>query len=259
MGFFSLATIDRIAYPNFDSLATLAAAAGATTRIGLTTNILLAPVYPEVLLAKSTASIDQISGGRLTLGLAPGGRQDDFVAAGRDFKDRGNGFDSALETMHKAWRGEPVGGADKPVCPSPVNDDRVPILFGGTGAAAMRRVASWGAGWTMGGGNADTAKDGVDQVRKVWREAGRDGEPRLAVLAYYSLGDDAESDSLGYLRHYYSFLGDYAEAVATGALRSATAITDAVKAFEDNGITELFFDPTTTSLNQIDRLADVVL
>ena len=76
--FSGLVTIDRIAYPSYDSLTTLTAAAAATERISLMTNILLAPVYSPVLLAKTAASIDQISDGRLTLGLAPGGRPDDY-------------------------------------------------------------------------------------------------------------------------------------------------------------------------------------
>ena len=63
-GFSGLVTIDRIAYPSYDSLTSLAAAAGATERISLMTNILLAPVYTPVLLAKTAASIDQISSGR---------------------------------------------------------------------------------------------------------------------------------------------------------------------------------------------------
>lgn len=81
-GFAGLATIDRIVYPSFDSLATMAAAAGATSTVKLTTNILIAPVYPTALLAKTAVSIDQLSGGRLTLGVAPGARSDDFESAG---------------------------------------------------------------------------------------------------------------------------------------------------------------------------------
>jgi alkanesulfonate monooxygenase SsuD/methylene tetrahydromethanopterin reductase-like flavin-dependent oxidoreductase (luciferase family) len=139
-GFSALATIDRVVYPNYDSLITLAAAAGATTRIGLLTNILLAPVYPPVLLAKSAASLDQLSGGRLTLGLAPGARADDYAAVDRDFHRRGREFDAALDLMHRAWRGEPVAGSDMPVSPRPTNGERVPILIGGSGDAAVRRV-----------------------------------------------------------------------------------------------------------------------
>jgi len=73
-GFSTLSTIDRIVYPTYDSLTCLAVAAGATSRIGLFTDILLAPAYPPVWLAKATASLDAMSGGRLTLGLGVGGR-----------------------------------------------------------------------------------------------------------------------------------------------------------------------------------------
>src|SRR3954447_16470305 len=81
-GFAGLATLDRVVFPSYDPLSALAAVAGATSRIGLMTNVLLAPVHPPVLLAKTSAGVDQISAGRLTLGLAPGGRPDDFAAVG---------------------------------------------------------------------------------------------------------------------------------------------------------------------------------
>lgn len=118
-GFSGLVTIDRIAYPSYDSLTTLTAAAAATERISLMTNILLAPVYSPVLLAKTAASIDQISDGRLTLGLAPGGRPDDYEITGRDFHRRGRLFDDGLEVMHKVWRGEALAEGSSPVGPTP--------------------------------------------------------------------------------------------------------------------------------------------
>src|SRR5437588_3861584 len=131
-GFSGLATIDRIAYPSYESLITLAAAAAATERIGLLTNVLLEPTRNPVLLAKEAASVDQLSGGRLTLGLGVGGREDDFLATGQDFHTRGRRFDHDLELMHQAWKGEPVAGALKPVGPAPTREGRVPILIGGT-------------------------------------------------------------------------------------------------------------------------------
>src|SRR3954470_20882230 len=70
LGFSTLATIDRIAYPSYDSLLVLAAAAGATERIGLLTNVLLGPTRNPVLLAKEAASLDRLSGGRFTLGAS---------------------------------------------------------------------------------------------------------------------------------------------------------------------------------------------
>jgi alkanesulfonate monooxygenase SsuD/methylene tetrahydromethanopterin reductase-like flavin-dependent oxidoreductase (luciferase family) len=258
-GFASLATIDRVAYPSHDSLATLAAAAGATTRIELHTNILLGPLYPAVLLARSAASIDQLSGGRFSLGLAVGGREDDYVLAGVDFKARGRVLDASLELMHQAWRGEPLDGADAPVGPIPVHDKRVPVMIGGTSDAAVRRVTTYGAGWTMGGGPPEMAAGFVPKVTAAWRDAGREGEPRVAALAYFSLGADAEAESRAYLRDYYGFLGDWADRVVDGALRSEAAVRGALRAFEDAGVTELTFDPTSASLDQVERLAALVL
>src|SRR3989442_1130269 len=129
-GFSSLATIDRITYPSYESLIALASAAAVTERIGLLTNVLLGPTRNPVLLAKEAASLDQISGGRFTLGVGVGSRPDDYEATGREFWNRGKGGDAALALLHRAWRGELVNGALNPVSPPPVNGDRVPILMG---------------------------------------------------------------------------------------------------------------------------------
>ena len=258
-GFSGLVTIDRIAYPSYDSLTTHAAAAGATERISLMTNILLAPIYPPVLLAKTAASIDQISGGRFTLGLAAGGRQDDYEVTGRDFHRRGRDFDDALAVMHKVWRGEPLAQNSSPASPTPTQDHRVPILFGGTSEKTIERVVTWGAGWTAGGGQPSHAGPFAERVRSAWSEAGREAEPRLSALTYFSLGEDAEELSHQYLLDYYRFSGDFAARIAESAHRSVSQVRDMAKAFEDAGFTEMYFDPTVARLDQVDRLADAVL
>src|SRR5919108_2486732 len=109
-GFSTLATIDRVAYPSYESLVTLAAAGAVTERIGLMTNILLAPTRSPILLAKEAASVDQLSNGRLTLGLGVGSRKDDFEASQREFSERGKRFEQDVELMQGAWRGGLVGG-----------------------------------------------------------------------------------------------------------------------------------------------------
>src|SRR5215207_3592146 len=108
-GFSSLGTIGRIAYPNYEELISLAAAAAVTERIRLITNILLAPLRSTVLLAKQAATLDSLSDGRLVLGLAPGGREDDFEVMGADFSRRGEIFERQLEELPKIWKGEQVG------------------------------------------------------------------------------------------------------------------------------------------------------
>ncbi|MGH2674422.1 MAG: LLM class flavin-dependent oxidoreductase [Actinomycetota bacterium] len=258
-GFFSLATIDRIAYPSYESLSVLAAAGAVTERIGLLTNILLAPVRSPILLAKESASVDQISGGRLTLGMAAGGRRDDFVATGQGFEDRGRRFDGDLQLMHGAWRGELVGGCPKPPTPRPMNGDRIPILIGGTVDAAIERVVRWGVGWTAGGSAPELVAPFAERVRTAWKEAGREGEPRIVALSYFSLGDEVAEESKANLLDYYAFVGEWAARIAESAPRSPDAVRETVASFEDAGVDELILDPTVSSLDQVDRLADVIL
>ncbi len=256
-GFSSLATIDRIVYPSYDSLTALAVAAGATSRIGLFTDILLAPVYQPVLLAKVTASLDALSGGRLTLGLGVGGRADDFAAMGRPMERRGRLMDETLDVLHRSWAGEPVTGDEFPVGPSPARGNRVRVLIGGTSDRAIERTVRYGEGWTAGGGGPDAAAPMVGRVRDAWRAAGREGEPRIAALVYFGLSDEAASRAA--LRRYYGFLGEWVDAIVDGALRSTDAVKQAVRDFADAGVTELIFNPTVASVDEVDRLADAVL
>jgi alkanesulfonate monooxygenase SsuD/methylene tetrahydromethanopterin reductase-like flavin-dependent oxidoreductase (luciferase family) len=257
VGFASVSTTDRFVYPNHDSLAALAAVAGATTRIKLVTNILLAPIYPAVLLAKTAATIQQISEGRLTLGVAPGNREDDFLAVDGDFHTRGRDLDAVVDVLLRAWQGEPVAGGDNPICPTPEHATTIPILFGGHGEPAFRRTVDRGAGWSAGGTPPEIVAPIVERITKGWADAGREGEPRLAQLSYYALG--ADDDSRAFLKDYYRYRGEFAEETAEFAVRTPAAVRDVVSAFEDLGMTEFYFEPTTGSLDQVDRLAELVL
>jgi alkanesulfonate monooxygenase SsuD/methylene tetrahydromethanopterin reductase-like flavin-dependent oxidoreductase (luciferase family) len=256
-GFSSVATIDRVAYPSYDSLTALTAAAAVTDRIGLLPNILLAPAYNPVLLAKATASLDQVSGGRLTLGLGVGGRPDDFEVAERPFSNRGRRFDADLELLHRAWAGEPVPGSPFPVGP-PTTSGRIPLLIGGQPHLAAPRAARWGAGFTIGGAPPEMAAGAIEQFKAAWTAAGGQGRPRIVALSYFSVGEEHTEESLHNLRSYYGFLGDWAEGIAGGAPRSPAAIAKQAAAFEQLGVDELIFDPTVADLDQVDRLADAI-
>ena len=133
----------------------------------------------------------------------------------------------------------------------------MPILIGGSSDAAVRRTVRYGDGWTAGGGGPAMAAPMVEKVRQAWQDAGREGEPRLAALIYFGLGDDEASRAS--LRGYYSFLGDWADAIVESAVRTPQAAKETVRAFADAGITELLFDPTVASVDEVDRLADAVL
>jgi alkanesulfonate monooxygenase SsuD/methylene tetrahydromethanopterin reductase-like flavin-dependent oxidoreductase (luciferase family) len=255
-GFSTLATIDRIAFPSYESMVTLAAAAGATERIRLFTNILLGPTRDPVVLAKEAASLDQLSGGRFRLGIGVGGRQDDFTATGRASRDRGRRLDADLELMHRIWRGEAVAGSPEPLAPRPVDGRAVPLIVGGASDRTVERSLRYGIGWTASGAPPEQVGPFADRVRQAWREAGK-GEPLICALSYFSVGD--EETSREYLRDYYAFTGQWVDRIADSAARTPDAIRERIEAFRAIGVDELILDPTVADPDQVDRLAEIVL
>jgi alkanesulfonate monooxygenase SsuD/methylene tetrahydromethanopterin reductase-like flavin-dependent oxidoreductase (luciferase family) len=256
-GFSSLATIGRVAYPSYEELTVLAAAGAVTERIGLTSNILLAPTRSTAELAKQAASVQELTGGRLTLGVAAGGRADDFALTGRQFEGRGRRFDEQLADLRRAFAGEPLADGSEPVVPDGATP--VPIVIGGSSDAAVRRTVEFGVGWTAGGAPPQAAAPFVERGRAAWRDAGREGSPRIVALNYFSLGD-TEDRSRRYLRDYYGFGGpEFAEMIAGSAHRSPSAVRDVIAAFEEAGVDELILDPTVGDPAQVDLLAKAAL
>ena len=197
-GFSSLGTIDRIVFPNYESLIALAAAAGVTERIRLTTDVLLAPLRSNTaLLAKQAATLDSLSEGRLVLGLGIGGRKDDFEASGVDFSTRGKTFEQQLVDLNRFWSGDEVG-------PPTARGGRPELLIGGGVDAVFRRAARYADGWTMGGGTPDIFAEAVAKLEAAWEKEGREGEPRKVALCYYALGSDPEGQAERALGDYYA-------------------------------------------------------
>ena len=180
-GFSTLGVIDRIVYANLEPLIALAAAAGVTERIRLTSSIVIGPYRNTALLAKQAASLDVLSGGRLTVGIAPGGRPDDFEAAGVDFRARGRLFDDQLAELKRIWSGDEIG-------PAAEREGGPELIVGGYVDAAFRRTTRYGDGWIAGGRPPDDVARGGEAVRQAWEAAGRAGKPRLLGLAYFALG-----------------------------------------------------------------------
>jgi alkanesulfonate monooxygenase SsuD/methylene tetrahydromethanopterin reductase-like flavin-dependent oxidoreductase (luciferase family) len=253
-GFSSLGTIDRLAYPNYESLMALAAAAAVTERIRLFTDVLLVPWRNNAsLLAKQAATLDSLSGGRLTLGVGLGGRPDDYAASGVPMTNRGERMDAALARMKEVWAGDEIG-------PPTVGDGGPELLVGGSVDASFRRAARFGDGWTMGGGTPDNLKEGIEKTRAAWREAGREGEPRFAALCYYGLGEGAREAADAELKHYYAWLGDeLANMIAQSAAVDPDTARGYRDAFAEAGANELVYFPTSTDPGQVDLLADAVL
>ena len=256
-GFSTLGTIDRLAYPNFESLIALAAAGAATSKIRLLTSVLLVPLRSAPLLAKQAMSVDSISGGRLDLGMAVGGRQDDYPLAGVAFERRGAIFDEQLEEMRQLFDGAERGDG-YPVVPAAARPGGPRIIIGGLADASFRRVARYGAGWMQGGGGPDAFAEALPKLESAWKEAGRDGQPRKMALAYFALGDNAEQDAQNALGHYYAFLGEYTKRVVDGAAKTPDAIKAVVSAYEGHGCDELVLVPASSDPAQVELLRDAL-
>ena len=256
--FSSLSIIDRLVYGNYEPLITLAVVAGVTTRIRLMPSVLLAPFRSAAVLASEAATLDALSGGRLTLGLGVGGREDDFRAAGASFNDRGRRFEEQLATMKQIWAGEAVSAEVGPIGPRPVQDGGPPILIGGLSPAAVRRVGRWGDGYFGTGADPATIRQLYDIAQDAWHEAGRSGRPRFVMGLYWALGPDAAKRGGAYIRDYYGFLGPMVEMIAGSILSTPEAIAGAIQAYGEVGVDEVALWPTIADPEQVDRLSDVV-
>jgi alkanesulfonate monooxygenase SsuD/methylene tetrahydromethanopterin reductase-like flavin-dependent oxidoreductase (luciferase family) len=256
-GFSSLGTIDRIVYDNFDPFIALAAAAAVTERIRLASTILIAPYRVNgALVAKQAASLDRLSNGRLVLGVAVGGREDDYTASGVDFRTRGRRFEQMLEQWHDVWAGKSFGTAGA-IGPRPLRE-RPTVIVGGAADVAFERAARYGDGWIMGGGAPDQFMQGAAKARQAWEAAGREGSPHLMSLAYFALGDGAEQAANSYLRDYYAFTGEYAGMIADSAAKDAATVKAYVQGFSDAGCDELVIFPCDPDPGQVDLLADAI-
>ena len=238
-GFPTLGTIGRVAYPSYQELTLLAAAGAVTERIGLMSNILLAPTRSTAELAKQATTVHELSGGRLTLAWPPGTARR-LRPHRRDFASRGRRFDEQLADLRRAFAGErwPTAARRSARRGAACADrDRRRVR------AAVRRTVEFGDGY----GRRRAPADGRAvrrRVRAAWRDAGREGSPRIVALNYFGLGDTDEQ-SRGYLLDYYGFLGpEYSEMIADGAHRSPEAIRDVIAAFAEVGVDELILDPS---------------
>jgi alkanesulfonate monooxygenase SsuD/methylene tetrahydromethanopterin reductase-like flavin-dependent oxidoreductase (luciferase family) len=253
-GFSSLGVLDRLVYDSYEPLVALAAAAAVTERIGLATTILIAAYRGNTaLLAKQLASLDRLSRGRLVVGVAAGGREDDFAVSGVPYSGRGRRLDGMLSEMRQVWTG--VGCAT--IGPRPPRSGP-PILVGGHSPAAMRRAAVYGHGWIAGGSSATSYATLVRRVRAAWSAEARSDDPRMVALTYVALGPGARAQAERYLRHYYAFIGVKAQLAAESVIADPGRLRDVVAAYAAAGCDELILFPCVADPRQAQMIAEAV-
>ncbi|GAA3083887.1 LLM class flavin-dependent oxidoreductase [Streptosporangium carneum] len=255
LGFSSLGVLDRLMYDGYESLIALAGAAGATSRIRLATTILIAAYRGDrAVLAKQLASLDRLSEGRLVVGVAAGGRPDDYEACGTPYAGRGRRLDELLDGLRRSWEGT----GDGPVPGPRWAKGGPPLLVGGHSATAMRRAADLADGWIAGGSSAKGYAELADRLRESWRAAGRPDRPRLVAIAYVALGRDARERAEHHLLDYYAFLGWKAEMAVRSVLTDAERLREFADGYRAAGCDELILFPCVPDPGQADLIADAV-
>ena len=250
--FSSLGVVDRLRYECFEPMTSLAAVAASTERIGLVTMVVIGPLRNDGVLAKAAATLDAISNGRFTLGLAVGARGDDYDASGIAAAGRGDRLTEQLVEIRMHWeRAETQRMLARPHGPK--------LLVGGMSDMAFLRMARHAQGYVHGGGPPKTFARAADRARTAWSELGRTGQPALWAQGYFALGDDATIDrGLDYMRDYYAFTGPFAERIAEGLLRTPQAVAQFVRGYKEAGCDEVVLLPAVGDLDQLDRLQDAL-
>ncbi|MEU6715200.1 LLM class flavin-dependent oxidoreductase [Nonomuraea sp. NPDC046802] len=261
--FSTLGLLDRLVYDNPEPMVALAVLAGATSRIRLQTEVLLAPLREPALLAKQCATLDRMSGGRFTLGIGLGTRRDDYEAVGADVHRRGARLEEMMGAMRRLWSGEPHGEGIGPIGPKPARRGGPEVLFGAFSPAGIRRTARMGDGFLCAAHLAD-AESLFRSTEAEWQAQGRSGRPRLVAQFNAALGPDhLIKEARDRLYDYYSGprYMNLPDGFAEGAVASITTsdqIRDTATRMGDIGADEVMFYCWASDVTQVDRFAEAL-
>ncbi|HTL86894.1 MAG TPA: TIGR03619 family F420-dependent LLM class oxidoreductase [Acidimicrobiia bacterium] len=229
--------------PWFEPLTMLSAIASVTSRVRLATGILIAPLRPAAFLAKQVATLDQISNGRVDLGVGAGWQREEYEASGLPFEQRGQLLTDTLGAMKALWRDTPASFSSPTLTfeniycePKPLQQGGVPLWVAGTlNRRNFERVVNYGDGWIpIMGATIDDIDADVQRIRAAWADAGRDADAlKVQAPLRIAMGDDGRPDLARSME-------SVPELVAAGvtdvnvALRAfARDTADAPKAMED--------------------------
>jgi alkanesulfonate monooxygenase SsuD/methylene tetrahydromethanopterin reductase-like flavin-dependent oxidoreductase (luciferase family) len=258
--FSSVVVTDRVVSQALEPITVLAMAAGATQRVRLMTSVVIGPTRETTLLARQAATIDVLSGGRLTLGVGIGVRENDYLATGFDFHRRGRRAEEQLPILRRLWSGAAMSDQIGAIGPRPYRPDGPELLIGGYVPAIVQRIAKWGDGYMApGGGEPENLLETWHQIEDAWQEAGRTGKPRWVGASYYALGPNARDHANRYINANYGYNPDLAARRLSTLSVSHTAVEESIRRQADMGVDELILRPCADDLDQMDRLAEIVV
>jgi probable F420-dependent oxidoreductase len=190
--------------PYYEPLTLLSYVAARTQRVGLGTSVLVLPYHNPIRLAKTAATLDVLSGGRLTLGVGVGGVESESNALGSPYAERGAITDEAIAIMKELWTQDDPRFAGKyyrfsgmPFSPKPLQQPHIPLLIGGNSRAAIRRAVRLGNGWHPFALSPEALRQGIGYLWEQAQVIGRD-VAEVPVSVSLPLGrPTARGDALG--------------------------------------------------------------
>ncbi|HET7739435.1 MAG TPA: LLM class flavin-dependent oxidoreductase [Mycobacterium sp.] len=263
--FSSLCWGERMCFDNPDSLTLLGALAAWTDRVRLVTTVIVPQLHDPVMLAKALATGDMISGGRLTVGIGVGGRHEDYHAVGADPSTQTmRGMAERVAVMKRVWAGEKVTESVLPVGPPSVQHGGPSLMVGTIGPKTVRSAAAWADGVAGTILDLDPAKQNelFDVARESWAALGKP-TPHLATSFWFAIGegDEPRAQVRRHLLRYMNWIPEeFVDAIAptSGWAGTDEELVEVLRGFEAIGTDEVHLIPTSSDIDQVRRVADVV-
>ena len=257
--------------PRHEPLTMLAGIAGCTSRVALGTAVLLPALRNPVLLAQQAATLDQLSAGRLILGIGIGsgnpGAQAEFVAAGVPFEKRVGRLLESMQLCRALWSGEPVDWDGRwqlkgaTLGPAPHRAGGPPIWMGGTSPGSMQRAGRYFDGWIPDPREAAHYRDGWAEVGNIAAKTGRDPAAITGAM-YLTLGIDndlaaAEARMGAFFDSYYPGRGEQIRRSRPWYAGSATGAADYLASYEEAGASHFVIRFAGDHEAQLEALAGI--
>ncbi|WP_241521145.1 LLM class flavin-dependent oxidoreductase [Kineobactrum sediminis] len=261
--FHSVSCGERVHGPTYDMRILLAAAAACTERVKITPTLYVLPMHSAVQVAKEVATLDIMSGGRVTqVCVGYGGREQDYAAVEAPFKGRYGRMDQQVATLRKVWAQQEIIPGAGVIGPPPVTPGGPALLAGALGPKSIARCAEWADGlyaWS-GDGNRAELERAFSTADEAWAAAGRVQPPYHLGGFWCTLADNGQQRLYDYVYEYLAIAGpEVAKMMAESVSRSSPdRILEALDNAEAAGCEEVFLVPATADLAEIDRLSDLL-
>jgi alkanesulfonate monooxygenase len=257
-------------FPIIESLTVLTGVAARTSRIKLGTGILVLPLRNPVLLAKQLASMDQLSQGRLLMGMASGWYKREFDAMGVPFEKRGKIMDANLEILKTLWTEPMVSGEWGPhkiskavMYPKPVQQPKIPILIGGYVDRVLKRAATVGDGWLTYFYTPEAFTKSWNKIRSFAEEGGRDPDTLLnAAQLPIRVGPSraaVQGEMMDWLNKEWDFPSNSDCSRESAIMGTVEECVEQLEAHHAAGVQKIIFVPYKYEASQVETIAREVV